>query len=142
MTDRSSAPTPQTASRTSSNIINAASIAVMRGELVLLVLRRTGENAGVWAIPGGKVEINETFQQAAHRELLEETGITATIASELGRFSIDAGLKRYALVVFKAHYAQGVAVAADDAAGIQWITPKDALTLPLAEHMAEALGAL
>ncbi len=109
---------------------------------MLLVLRRTGENAGVWAFPGGKVETDETLQQAAHRELLEETGVTATIVSELGRFSIDAGSRRYALVVFKGHYARGDAVAADDAAGVRWITPRDALKLPLAEHMADALGAL
>lgn len=144
MTDQSSVRPPSTASRTtsSSEIINAASVAVMHGELVLLVLRSAGENAGVWAFPGGKVETDETFQQAAHRELLEETGVTATIVSELGRFSIDVGSKRYALVVFKGHYARGDAVAADDAAGVRWITPKDALDLPLAQHMAEALGAL
>lgn len=144
MTNRSSVPTPSTGSCaiSSSNTINAASIAVMRGEHVLLVLRRTGENAGVWAFPGGKVETDETLQQAAHRELLEETGVTATIVSELGRFSIDAGSRRYALVVFKGHYARGDAVAADDAAGVRWITPRDALKLPLAEHMADALGAL
>lgn len=143
MTDLPPASTPSSfGTASSSNIINAASIAVMRGKFVLLVLRDTGEKAGVWAFPGGGVEINETFQQAAHRELLEETGITATIASELGRFLIDAGPKQYALTVFKAAYAQGDAVAADDAAGVQWITPKDALNLPLAEHMAEALSAL
>jgi ADP-ribose pyrophosphatase YjhB (NUDIX family) len=144
MTNRSSVPTPPTVSRTasSSNIINAASIAVMRGGLVLLVLRKTGENAGVWAFPGGKVETDETFQQAAHRELLEETGVTATIVSELGRFSIDADPNQYTLVVFKADYARGDAVAADDAADVRWIAPKEALKLPLAEHMADALRAL
>ena len=114
----------------------------MRGGLVLLVLRKTGENAGVWAFPGGKVETDETFQQAAHRELLEETGVTATIVSELGRFSIDADPNQYTLVVFKADYARGDAVAADDAADVRWIAPKEALKLPLAEHMADALRAL
>lgn len=144
MTNRPSVPTPPTTSHrsSSSNTIDAASIAVMRGELVLLVLRNTGKNAGVWAFPGGKVETGETFQQAAHRELMEETGVTATIVSELGRFSIEAGPDKYALVVFKANYAQGDAIADDDAADIRWITPKDALKLPLAEHMADALGAL
>lgn len=86
--------------------------------------------------------MNETLEQAAHRELWEETGVTATIASELGRFSIDAGRKRYALVVFKATYEHGDAVAADDAGDVQWVTPKDALKLRLAEHMADALSAL
>lgn len=144
MTDRPTAPTPSSASCASSpaNVINAASIAVMRGDLVLLVLRGNGESAGVWAFPGGKVEVNETLQQAAHRELLEETGITARIVGELGQFSINTGPGQFALTVFRAEYAQGEAIAADDAADVRWITPKAALKLPLAEHMADALGAL
>lgn len=42
-----------------------------KGEVLLLKRR----SSGLWAIPGGKVEDGETPEQAAKRELKEETGI-------------------------------------------------------------------
>ena len=43
----------------------------------LLLIRRTQEpQAGKWALPGGFIEVGETWQEAGARELREETGIT------------------------------------------------------------------
>jgi 8-oxo-dGTP pyrophosphatase MutT (NUDIX family) len=39
---------------------------------------------GAWHIPGGKVERNETDEQALHREMSEETGLTISVRRFLG----------------------------------------------------------
>jgi 8-oxo-dGTP pyrophosphatase MutT (NUDIX family) len=46
----------------------------------ILVLRRaeTDSLPGYWEIPGGGVEVGESFEDAARRELVEETGIRAS----------------------------------------------------------------
>ena len=51
---------------------------------VLLQLRKDNN---CWGYPGGSVEINEVVEEAAKRELLEETGIVANSLELFGVFS-------------------------------------------------------
>lgn len=51
------------------------------GERVLCCLRRRPPYAGLYNLPGGKVEPGESGQAAAERELMEETGVSPKDAS-------------------------------------------------------------
>lgn len=50
---------------------------MLRPGAVLLVRRARPPALGQWSIPGGAQELGETAEQAARRELLEETGLVA-----------------------------------------------------------------
>jgi ADP-ribose pyrophosphatase YjhB (NUDIX family) len=51
----------------------------------LCLVRRANEpSKGTWAFPGGRVEPDETSEEAIIREVMEETGLHVTIERELG----------------------------------------------------------
>ena len=53
---------------------------------VLLIQRDKPPFEGMWALPGGFVEIDESLRRAAWRELKEETGVHAAFLEQLGAF--------------------------------------------------------
>ncbi len=58
-----------------------------KGKLsLLLIKRKNSPYKNMWALPGGFVEIHESFEDAAKRELQEETGIKNVTLKELGIF--------------------------------------------------------
>lgn len=52
---------------------------VLSDDHVLLVRLSYGSSRGMWSLPGGYVEPGETAEVAARREVLEETGVVATV---------------------------------------------------------------
>jgi len=53
---------------------------------VLLIQRDRAPHSGLWALPGGFVEMDESLRRAAWRELKEETGVNAAFLEQLGAF--------------------------------------------------------
>lgn len=57
---------------------------VLRGNRVLVGVRAEGGTlAGMWEFPGGKVRLSESWEAAAARETLEETGLAVRIGELL-----------------------------------------------------------
>src|SRR5262249_51800028 len=66
-----------------------------RGEEVMVVYRKRHQD---WTLPRGKVRDGESFQEAAVREVLEETGCSCSIGSYLGTISYsDKGVPKVVL---------------------------------------------
>src|SRR5256885_808300 len=74
------------------------------GLQVLLIQRDLEPFAGKWALPGGFVRIDETVDEAARRELSEETGLGRVFLEQLYTFSA-LGRDPRERVVTVAHYA-------------------------------------
>lgn len=90
---------------------------------VLLIRRGEPPFAGAWALPGGFVDMTETCESAAHRELAEETGLEGVELRFLHYFdAVDRDPRERTLALAFWGLADGAAVvqAADDAADVRW----------------------
>ena len=112
---------------------------------VLLIRRGNEPYKGCWALPGGFMDMEETLEQCALRELKEETGLTPTgDITELKSFStVDRDPRgRTITVAFLTEMPLTEAKGGDDAAEARWF-PLDKLP-PLAfdhdEIIKEALA--
>jgi ADP-ribose pyrophosphatase YjhB (NUDIX family) len=56
---------------------------------LLLIRRGHAPSAGLWSVPGGRVEPGETEEQAVVRELAEETGLAVRPERVVGRVRVD-----------------------------------------------------
>ena len=93
---------------------------------VLLVKRRSWPYEGMWAIPGGFVEIDESLEDAAKRELREETSVEDVYIEQLYTFGNpgrDPRTRVITVVYFALLDGEQLRIkAADDAADVGWFS--------------------
>jgi 8-oxo-dGTP diphosphatase len=120
-------------------MIKAASACVWRGDEVLLVQRGSALGRGRWSLPGGKVEPGETTLEAAHRELLEETGVTAALLHHVGDFRVELPELIYVISCYTGPFVAGEAAASTDASAAAWTQWQDIHSYQLAPNIFEAV---
>jgi 8-oxo-dGTP diphosphatase len=105
----------------------AVGAVVFKDQQVLLVRRGHPPGQGQWAIPGGSVHLGETLQQAAEREVLEETAVTIRAGQPIYTFDLvdrdaDGRVRfHYVIVDLAADYISGNPSAGDDALEARWV---------------------
>lgn len=106
----------------------------------LLVQRAHDPQAGLWTVPGGKVEPGESLQAAAIREIAEETGVVIEVGHEAWTVDIPDGRG----AIFEVHDFVATPLttdvsAGDDAADAGWFTTEQMRALPLTPGLIEYL---
>jgi 8-oxo-dGTP diphosphatase len=110
--------------------VDAVVFGLDEGELkVLLIQRHLAPFQGKWALPGGFVQVEETIDEAARRELREETGLGDVYLEQLYTFGDVrrdprervVSVAYYALVVLGRHELH----AASDASSAAWFCVSD-----------------
>jgi 8-oxo-dGTP diphosphatase len=111
-----------------------------RGRL-LLVKRGHEPGAGLWSLPGGRIEPGETDAQALVREIREETGLAIEAGPLIGAVQRPGrdgdvfDIRDYAATV-----TGGTLSAGDDAADARWVTAAELPSLPVTEGLTATLA--
>lgn len=114
---------------------------------ILLIERKHEPFMGMWALPGGFVEIDEDLLQGAIRELQEETNLTEVSLKQFktyGKPGRDPRGRTISVVYYGFLDHDDIAKAGDDAAKVRWfnIDNLPPLAFDHAEIMDDFLGVM
>ena len=127
--------------------VTADVVAITKEEVpkVLLIQRGFEPYKGCWAFPGGFMEMDETTEECAIRELQEETGLKLDSMVQVGAYSkVDRDPRGRTITI--AYLAivdeQLYVIAQDDAAMAEWFSINNLPTLAFdhKEIMADAIS--
>ena len=116
---------------------------VIQGDAGILLVRRGKDpGRGLWAVPGGKVDLGEEMKVAARREVAEETGLEVEVGDVVWVGEVIEGGYHIVLIDFSGVVSGGDLRPGDDAEEVRWVSFEEASDLPLTETMYQLLDTL
>jgi ADP-ribose pyrophosphatase YjhB (NUDIX family) len=118
---------------------------IVEGDRVLLVQRGNEPGRGLWAIPGGVLELGETVADAVRREIAEETGLeieTGEVAAVVDAIFRDEAARirfHYVLIDLLARPVGGRLQPASDILDARWTTATELADLPMVPRAREVV---
>ena len=101
---------------------------------ILLIRRKLPPQAGLWHIPGGKLESGESLAECCRREVFEETGMIVTPSSILAVADRNIEGFHYIIIDFLAHLnleSPVQPIPSSDAIEARWVHPDALIDYPL-----------
>jgi ADP-ribose pyrophosphatase YjhB (NUDIX family) len=112
---------------------------VVKDGKVLLVRRGNEPGKGKWSLPGGRIRFGERSEEAALREMREETGLevrlrrVVDVVDVFWRSEMGELLEHFVIVDFEAEVIGGELRPADDALDARWFSPEELKGLEMTE---------
>jgi 8-oxo-dGTP diphosphatase len=114
---------------------------VVRDDALLMIKRGREPNAGLWSVPGGRVEPGEYLADAVKREVREETGLDVEVGELVGILEV-LGDEHFVIHDYGATPTENrEPVADDDAEEIRWVPLKEVASLECTPRFVETLTA-
>ncbi|WP_030398637.1 NUDIX hydrolase [Kitasatospora purpeofusca] len=128
------------------SLVPAASVVVVDDEGRVLLQRRTDN--GMWALPGGKMDLGESLAGCGIRETREETGLDIEIIGIVGTytnpghvFAYDDGEVRQEFsICLLGRPLGGELLVSDESHEVAWFTPAETDGLPMVPSIRKRLA--
>ncbi|HMK47150.1 MAG TPA: NUDIX domain-containing protein [Methanocella sp.] len=107
-------------------IVGCGTVVVNDNGMMLMVRQSGGYWGGKWIFPGGKLEMGETLEACARREIAEETGCSYDTIRQVGAYvsyDPDTSFEKQVLVIyFLGRYTSGIPRPGDGVTEAKWFT--------------------
>jgi 8-oxo-dGTP diphosphatase len=120
-----------------SDLPNAASVALVRDDKVLLIKRAFAPYQHLWTLPGGRREPSESIETCARREIAEELGLTVSEVHHVLTQTLSTG---YRLAVFASTGFEGTITPSDEIADYRWVTLPEAAEMRTTSRLDRILA--
>lgn len=117
--------------------IPSVAACVFKDDRILLIKRGTPPSKDRWSVPGGAIELGESFSETAKRELNEECGIEIEVGEifDVENFIVHDEQKRiqyhYIITYLIAKYTSGEIRPGPDELDVRWVTREELLNLDM-----------
>ena len=136
---------PEEGMPAANSIRPAAAVAIMDRDKILLLHRKDN---GMWTLPGGTLELNESMTNCAVREVQEECGLRVSISDILGTYTdpdiriaySDGEVRREFTIVYIGNVSDTNVTIDEESTGYKWILLSEALSLPMAESQRNRIA--